>query len=98
MEFWAWPLVLWPENVLFPPGPPALVAASPPPKEQGPDRGGAEATSALGRPAGPPLIGKMYDVSHVTSFLLAGFFMAVPGLAAFSLAPLAHHAPPPSAS
>ena len=66
------------------------------PNEQGTVLGAAQAVSALGRTVGPPLIGKVYDVSHVTSFVLAGFFMAVAGLAAFRLAPVTHYAPPPS--
>src|SRR5438552_1628682 len=46
----------------------------------------------LGRTAGPPLIGTVYDASAITSFVLAGAIMAIAGLAAFSLAPMAHHA------
>src|SRR5712664_2524314 len=95
---YGWTFVLAFANSIFAPAATGLVSVYADPSEQGTVLGAAQAISALGRTAGPPLIGKMYDVSHVTSFLLAGFFMAVAGLAAFRLAPVAHHAPPPSES
>jgi hypothetical protein len=63
--------------------------------------GAAQAISALGRTVGPPLIGTAYDVSPVTSFLLAGLFMVIAGLEAFRLPLVTHHraadqAPPPA--
>ena len=59
------------------------------PNEQGTVLGAAQAIGALGRTAGPPLIGTVYDVvSPVTSFLLAGGMMLLTALAGFGLAPV----------
>src|SRR5437867_1234122 len=71
-----------------------LVSVYAEPNEQGTVLGAAQAIGALGRTAGPPLIGTVYDVSAITSFLLAGAVMALAGLAAFGLAPVPHHAAP----
>ncbi len=86
-----WTFVLAVSNSIFSPAATGLVSVYADPNEQGTILGAAQAISALGRTAGPPIIGKVYDVSPVTSFVLAGFFMAVAGLAAFRLAPVAHH-------
>ncbi len=91
---YVWTFVLAVSNSLFSPAATGLVSVYADPNEQGTILGAAQAISALGRTAGPPLVGKVYDVSQVTSFLLAGFFMAVAGLAAFRLAPVTHPATP----
>ena len=93
-----WTFVLAVSNSLFSPAATGLVSVYADPNEQGTILGAAQAISALGRTVGPPLIGQVYDVSQVTSFLLAGFFMALAGLAAFRLAPVTHHVPPPPES
>jgi DHA1 family tetracycline resistance protein-like MFS transporter len=92
---YVWTFVLAVSNSLFSPAATGLVSVYADPNEQGTILGAAQAISALGRTVGPPLIGTVYDVSQVTSFVLAGFFMAVAGLAAFRLAPVTHHAPLP---
>ena len=91
---YVWTFVLAVSNSLFSPAASGLVSVYADPNEQGTILGAAQAVSALGRTVGPPLIGQVYDVSQVTSFLLAGLFMAVAGLAAFRLAPVTHHATP----
>ena len=105
---YAWTFVLAVSNSVFSPAAIGLVSVYADPNEQGTVLGAAQSISALGRTAGPPLIGTIYDVSPVTSFLLAGSFMVVAGLAAFRLPPVPSHAPslastplpepPPSAS
>ena len=96
---YVWTFVLAVSNSLFSPAATGLVSVYADPNEQGTILGAAQAISALGRTVGPPLIGKVYDVSQVTSFVLAGFFMVLAGLAAFRLAPVTPHAahdqPPP---
>ena len=91
---YVWTFVLAVSNSLFSPAATGLVSVYADPNEQGTILGAAQAISALGRTVGPPLIGKVYDVSQATSFVLAGFFMALAGLAAFRLAPVTHHAAP----
>ena len=93
---YGWTFVLAVANSVFSPAATGLVSVYADPNEQGTVLGAAQAISALGHTAGPPLIGTVYDVSPVTSFLLAGLFMGLAGLAAFRLAPVTHHAPPPS--
>ncbi len=93
---YVWTFVLAVSNSLFSPAATGLVSVYADPNEQGTILGAAQAISALGRTVGPPLIGKVYDVSQVMSFVLAGFFMAIAGLAAFRLAPVTHHATPGS--
>jgi multidrug resistance protein len=88
---YAWTVVLAVSNSVFSPAASGLVSVYADPNEQGTILGAAQAISALGRTAGPPLIGKMYDVSPVTSFVLAGAFMVLAGLAALRLAPVVHH-------
>lgn len=91
---YAWTFVLAVANSVFSPAATGLVSVYADPNEQGTVLGAAQAISALGRTAGPPLIGTVYDVSPVTSFLLAGLFMGLAGLAAFRLAPVTHHVAP----
>jgi multidrug resistance protein len=88
---YAWTVVLAVSNSVFSPAASGLVSVYADPNEQGTILGAAQAISALGRTAGPPLIGKMYDVSPVTSFVLAGAFMVLAGLASLRLAPVVHH-------
>jgi MFS family permease len=90
---YAWTFVLAVANSVFSPAAIGLVSVYADPNEQGTVLGAAQAISALGRTAGPPLIGTVYDVSPVTSFALAGVLMGVAGLAAFRLAPVVHHTP-----
>jgi MFS family permease len=86
-----WTFALAVANSLFSPAATGLVSVYAEPNEQGMVLGAAQAISALGRTVGPPLIGQVYDVSPVTSFLLAGLFMAVAGLEATRLPRVAHH-------
>ncbi len=89
---YAWTFVLAVANSVFAPAATGLVSVYATPTEQGTVLGAAQAIAALGRTAGPPLIGTVYDVvSPVTSFLLAGSFLVVAGLAALGLAPAPHH-------
>jgi multidrug resistance protein len=90
---YAWTFVLAFSNSVFAPAATGLVSVYADPTEQGTILGAAQAIAALGRTAGPPLIGTIYDVvSPITSFLLAGGIMIVAGLAAFGLAPVPHQA------
>jgi len=91
---YAWTFVLAVANSLFSPAATGLVSVYADPNEQGTVLGAAQAISALGRTVGPPLIGTVYDVSPVTSFLLAGVFMGLAGLAAFRLAPVTPYLAP----
>lgn len=85
---YAWTFVLAVANSVFAPAATGLVSVYADPNEQGTVLGAAQAIGALGRTAGPPLIGTVYDiVSPVTSFLLAGGIMLVAALAGFGLAP-----------
>jgi predicted MFS family arabinose efflux permease len=99
-ELYAWTVVLAVANSVFSPAATGLVSVYAEPNEQGTVLGAAQAISALGRTAGPPLIGTVYDVSQVTSFLVAGFFMAAAGLAALQLPLVTRHTasghPPPA--
>lgn len=86
---YGWTFVLAFANSVFAPAATGLVSVYADPTEQGTILGAAQAIAALGRTAGPPLIGTVYDVvSGRTSFLLAGAIMVVAGLAAFRLAPV----------
>jgi multidrug resistance protein len=91
---YAWTFLLAVANSVFAPAATGLVSIYADPNEQGTVLGAAQSVSALGRTAGPPLIGTIYDVSPVTSFLLAGSFMGLAGLVAFRLAPVARHPSP----
>ena len=87
-QLYAWTFVLAVSNSVFAPAATGLVSIYADPNEQGTVLGAAQAIGALGRTAGPPLIGTVYDVSPVTSFLFAGLFMAIAALAALRLAPV----------
>ena len=93
---YGWTFVLAVSNSVFAPAATGLVSVYADPNEQGTVLGAAQAIAALGRTAGPPLIGSVYDVSAITSFVLAGAIMVIAGLAAFSLAPVPRHAAPPA--
>lgn len=88
---YGWTFVLAFANSVFAPAATGLVSVYADPTEQGTILGAAQAIAALGRTAGPPLIGTVYDVvSGRTSFLLAGGIMVLAGLVAFRLAPVTH--------
>ena len=87
---YAWTVVLAVSNSVFSPAASGLVSIYAASNEQGTVLGAAQAISALGRTAGPPLIGQTYDVSPVTSFLFAAFFMVLAGLAGLRMAPVTH--------
>jgi len=90
---YGWTFILAVANSVFAPAATGLVSVYANPNEQGTVLGAAQAIGALGRTAGPPLIGTIYDVvSPVTSFLLAGTILVLAGLAGFSLAPVPAHA------
>ncbi len=92
---YGWTFVLAVSNSVFAPAATGLVSVYAEPNEQGTVLGAAQAIGALGRAAGPPLIGTVYDVvSPITSFLLAGAIMIAAGLAAMGLAPAPQHAIP----
>jgi len=102
---YAWTFVLALSNSVFAPAATGLVSVYAGRNEQGTVLGAAQAIGALGRTAGPPVIGTVYDVVNGnTSFALAGAVMVLAGLAALRLAPVAHgeprHAPtgPPTPS
>lgn len=84
---YGWTVVLAVANSVFAPAATGLVSVYANPNEQGTILGAAQAIGALGRTAGPPLIGTVYDVvSPVTSFVLAAAFLVVAGIAALGLA------------
>jgi len=94
LSLYAWTFVLAVSNSIFAPAATGLVSVYADVTEQGTVLGAAQAIAALGRTAGPPIIGTVYDVSPVTSFVLAGLVMALAGLAGLKLVrPLP---PPPS--
>ena len=89
---YAWTFVLAVSNSVFAPAATGLVSVYADPNEQGTVLGAAQAIGALGRTAGPPLIGTVYDlVSPITSFVLAGAIMLVAGVAGLQLAPAPDH-------
>jgi MFS family permease len=97
---YGWTFVLAAANSIFAPAATGLVSVYADPTEQGTVLGAAQAIGALGRTAGPPLIGSIYDlVSASTAFVVAGAMMIVAGFAALQLEPVTHvaHAPPSSA-
>jgi len=98
---YAWTFVLAVANSVFAPAATGLVSVYADVTEQGTVLGAAQAIAALGRTVGPPLIGTVYDVSPITSFVFAGLVLVLAGLAAFGLAPVTHagagatvHTPP----
>jgi MFS family permease len=98
---YAWTFLLAVSNSLFSPAATGLVSVYADPTEQGTILGAAQAIAALGRTAGPPLVGAAYDAWHGGAFVLAGGVMVLAGLAALRLAPISHtvpgHALPPLA-
>ncbi|MFN2571934.1 MAG: MFS transporter [Gemmatimonadales bacterium] len=93
---YGWTFVLAFANSVFAPAATGLVSVYADRTEQGTILGAAQAIGALGRTAGPPLIGTIYDaVSPITSFLLAGLIMVAAGLAAFRLPRPSHAAASP---
>jgi MFS family permease len=94
-SLYAWTFVLAVSNSVFAPAATGLVSVYADVTEQGTVLGAAQAIAALGRTVGPPLIGQIYDVSPVTSFLLAGVVMTLAGLAGLRLAPVVHAPTPP---
>jgi len=96
---YAWTFVLAVSNSVFAPAATGLVSVYAAATEQGTVLGAAQAIAALGRTAGPPVTGTVYDVvSPITSFLLSGSVMALAGLAAFRMAPVSHPPPTPHES
>jgi MFS family permease len=94
---YAWTFVLAVANSVFAPAATGLVSVYASSNEQGTVLGAAQAIGALGRTAGPPVIGTVYDlVSPVTSFVLAAAFLVVAGLAALGLAPVLRAASDPT--
>lgn len=87
-QLYAWTVVLAVSNSVFAPAAIGLVSFYAAANEQGTVLGAAQAISALGRTAGPPVIGHVYDVSPVTSFVFAGLFMVLAGLAGLRMAPV----------
>jgi len=98
---YAWTFVLAFANSVFAPAATGLVSVYADPKEQGTILGAAQAIGALGRTAGPPAVGSVYDaVSATAGFLVAGGVMVMAGVASLQLAPVSHaaptgHGPPP---
>ncbi len=93
-SLYAWTFVLAVSNSVFAPAATGLVSVYADVTEQGTVLGAAQAIAALGRTVGPPVIGQVYDVSPVTSFVLAGVVMTLAGLAGRRLTPVVH-APTP---
>jgi len=93
---YGWTFVLAFANSIFAPAATGLVSVYADPTEQGTVLGAAQAIAALGRTAGPPLIGTIYDVvSGNVAFFVAGVVMALAGVAALGLAPARHGEPGP---
>jgi multidrug resistance protein len=93
---YAWTFVLAFANSVFAPAATGLVSVYADPREQGTILGAAQAIGALGRMAGPPTVGTVYDaVSSKAAFLVAGGVMVLAGLASFRLAPVSHAPPTP---
>ena len=85
---YGWTFVLAFANSIFAPAATGLVSVYADPTEQGTVLGAAQAIAALGRTAGPPLIGTIYDVvNRDAAFFVAGAIMVLAGVAAMSLAP-----------
>jgi multidrug resistance protein len=90
-----WTFILAVSNSIFAPAATGIVSLYAGVSEQGTVLGAAQAIAALGRTIGPPLIGKVYDVSPVTSFVFAGFVMVLAGFAGLRMAPVSHAPAPP---
>jgi len=88
---YAWTFVLAFANSVFAPAATGLVSAYADPREQGTILGAAQSISALGRMAGPPAVGAVYDaVTSAAAFLVAAGVMAVAGLVTVGLQPVSH--------
>jgi multidrug resistance protein len=88
---YAWTFVLAFANSVFAPAATGLVSVYADPREQGTVLGAAQAIGALGRMAGPPAVGTVYDaVSSTAAFLVAGSVMALAGLASLRLERVSH--------
>jgi multidrug resistance protein len=88
---YAWTFVLAFANSVFAPAATGLVSVYADPREQGTVLGAAQAIGALGRMAGPPSVGTVYDaVSSMAAFLVAGSVMALAGLASLRLERVSH--------
>jgi|SRR5687767_2692915 len=88
---YVWTLVLAAANSVFAPAATGLVSVYADRTEQGTVLGAAQAIGALGRTAGPPAIGSVYDaVGGAAAFLLSGGVMVLAVLAGLKLAPVTH--------
>jgi predicted MFS family arabinose efflux permease len=81
LALYLWTVVLAFANSIFGPAASGLVSVFAGPAEQGTVLGAAQALSALGRLAGPIVVGQVYDHSHNAAFLVAGGVMVLGGLA-----------------
>jgi len=95
-SLYAWTIVLAVSNSVFSPAAIGLVSFYAAANEQGTVLGAAQAISALGRTAGPLLIGYRYDVSPVTSFVFAGLSMVLAGIAGLRMPPVTPIPPAPT--
>ena len=92
LYFWTFLLAL--ANSLFAPAATGLVSVYADLHEQGTVLGAAQAIGALGRMAGPPVVGAVYDGWNGTgAFVVAGGVMLAAGLTGLTLAPVTHVAP-----
>ena len=83
---YGWTVVLALSNSVFAPSATGLVSVYVGPTEQGTVLGAAQAIAALGRMAGPPALGQVYDALTPTiAFLAAGLVMALGGAASLRL-------------
>ena len=88
---YAWTFVLAFANSIFAPAATGLVSVYADPREQGAVLGAAQAIGALGRMAGPPAIGVVYDaMSGAAAFLVAGAVMSLAGLVSLRLEAVSH--------
>lgn len=91
MGLYVWTFVLAFANSVFAPAATGLVSVYADPREQGTILGAAQAIAALGRTAGPPVIGAVYDtVSGKAAFLAASAIMVVAWVAGARLQPVSH--------
>ncbi len=83
---YGWTVVLALSNSVFAPSATGLVSVYVGPTEQGTVLGAAQAIAALGRMAGPPALGQVYDALTPTiAFLAAGLVMTLGGAASLRL-------------
>jgi MFS family permease len=89
-----WTLILAASNSLFAPAATGLVSIYAGPSEQGSVLGAAQATAALGRMAGPLMLGWAFDrVGGVWTFVAAGLIMLAGAMVALQLEPISTVAP-----